>query len=43
MNENILKKINKLIKNKKIDQAQFELSKLVSEYFKNAELSLFKK
>ena len=32
-----LENINRLIDNKKIDQAQFELSKLGSEYLKNTE------
>ena len=35
MNKNILEKINRLINNKKIDEAQFELSKLGSEFYKN--------
>ena len=37
MNENKLDNINKLIKNKKIDQAQIELSKLGPEFLKNSE------
>ena len=37
MNENRLDKINRLIKIKKINQAQLELSKLGSEFFKNSE------
>ena len=37
MNENILDKIDRLIKLKKIDEAQVELSKLGSAYFKNIE------
>ena len=37
MNENILDKIDRLIKLKKIDEAQLELSKLGSAYFKNTE------
>ena len=37
MNENKLDRIDKLINNKKIDQAQIELSKLGSEFFKNSE------
>ena len=37
MNENILDKVDRLIKLKKIDEAQFELSKLGSAYFKNTE------
>ena len=35
MNKNILDNIEKLIKNKKIEQAQIELSKLGSEFLKN--------
>ena len=35
MNKNILEKIDRLVNNKKIDEAQFELSKLGSEFFKN--------
>tara|TARA_Y100000590_G_C15590294_1_gene965773 strand:- start:32 stop:379 length:348 start_codon:yes stop_codon:yes gene_type:complete len=35
MNKNILEKIDRLINNKKIDEAQFELSKLGSEFYKN--------
>ena len=37
MKENILIKIDKLIEEKKIDQAQFELSKLGPEYHENPE------
>ena len=37
MNENKLNNIGKLINNKKIDQAQIELSKLGSEFLKNSE------
>ena len=37
MNENILDKIDRLIKLKKIDEAQLELSKLDSAFFKNTE------
>ena len=37
MNKDILNKIEKLINNNKIDQAQLELSKLGSEFFKNSE------
>ena len=37
MNENILDKIDRLIKLKKIDKAQLELSKLGSAFFKNTE------
>ena len=37
MNENKLDNINKLIKNKKINQAQIELSKLGHEFLKNSE------
>ena len=37
MNENKLDNIEKLISNKKIDQAQIELSKLGLEFFKNSE------
>tara|TARA_Y100000590_G_C14843549_1_gene684885 strand:+ start:34 stop:390 length:357 start_codon:yes stop_codon:yes gene_type:complete len=37
MNENKLKKIESLIKNRKIDEAQFELSKLGKDFFKNPE------
>ena len=37
MNENKLNNIDKLISNKKIDQAQIELSKLGSEFLKNSE------
>ena len=35
MNKNILDNIEKLIINKKIEQAQIELSKLGSEFLKN--------
>jgi len=35
MSENILNKIEDLIKNKKINQAQFEISKLGPEFHKN--------
>ena len=37
MNRKKLDDINKLINNKKIDQAQIELSKLGSEFLKNSE------
>jgi len=37
MSENILKKIEELIKNKKINEAQFEISKLGEEFYKNIE------
>ena len=37
MNESKLDNIDKLIKNKKIDQAQIELSKLGPEFLKNSE------
>ena len=37
MSENILNKIEKLIKNKKIYQAQSEISKLGPEFYKNVE------
>ena len=37
MNEDILNQIDRLIKNNKIDEAQFELSKLGHEYLKNSE------
>ena len=37
MNKKKLDNINKLINNKKIDQAQIELSKLGSEFLKNSE------
>ena len=37
MKENNLKKIDKLIEEKRIDEAQLELSKLGSEFHKNAE------
>ena len=37
MKKNKLNNIEKLISNKKIDQAQIELSKLGSEFFKNSE------
>ena len=37
MNKNKLDNIDKLINNKKIDQAQIELSKLGPEFFKNSE------
>ena len=37
MSENKLDNIEKLISNKKIDQAQIELSKLGLEFFKNSE------
>jgi len=37
MNENVLDKIDRLIKLKKIDQAQLELKKLGQEFFKNTE------
>ena len=35
MNENILNKIEDLINNKKINQAQLEISKLGPEFLKN--------
>ena len=35
MKENKLIKVDKLIREKKIDEAQFELSKLGSEFYKN--------
>ena len=38
MKENIFLKINKLIQDKKIDEAQFELSKLGSKYYKNSDI-----
>jgi len=37
MQDNRLENIERLIKEKKIDSAQFELSKLGSEFFKNSE------
>ena len=37
MNENILNKVERLIKLKKIDEAQRELSRLGPEFFKNTE------
>ena len=37
MNENILDKVDRLIKLKKIDEAQFELSKLGPTFLKNTE------
>ncbi|MDC0205388.1 hypothetical protein OAJ64_01065 [Pelagibacteraceae bacterium] len=37
MNKNKLEIIDKLIEEKKIDEAQFNLSKLGSEYYKNPE------
>ena len=37
MNENILNKIKELIKNKKINEAQLEISKLGPEFYKNIE------
>ena len=37
MNENKLEKVERLIKIKKIDEAQLEISKLGPEFFKNAE------
>ena len=37
MNENKLDKIDKLIREKKVDEAQLELSKLGSEFYKNPE------
>ena len=37
MNINILEKVAHLIKIKKINEAQFELSKMGPEYFKNSE------
>ena len=37
MTQNIFLKINKLIEEKKIDEAQIELSKLGSKYYENSE------
>ena len=37
MKENELKKVDKLIREKKIDEAQLELSKLRPEFYKNPE------
>ena len=37
MSENILNKIEQLIKNNKINEAQFQISKLGSEFYKNIE------
>ena len=37
MKENELKKVDKLIREKKIDEAQLELSKLGPEFYNNAE------
>ena len=37
MKENKLVKVDKLIRERKIDEAQFELSKLGSEFYKNTE------
>ena len=37
MNENILNKIQELLKNKKINEAQLEISKLGPEFHKNIE------
>ena len=37
MKQNKLKTIDKLIEEKKIDEAQFNLSKLGSEYYRNSE------
>ena len=37
MNENKLEKIERLIKIKKIDEAQLEISKLGPEFFKNSD------
>ena len=37
MNENILNKIELLIKKKRVEEAQFELSKLGQEFLKNPE------
>ena len=37
MNENILNKIELLIKNKKIDEAQMEISKLSEQFYKNVD------
>ena len=37
MKENILEKVDKLIKEKKIDEAQLKLTKLGPEFFKNPE------
>ena len=39
MSENILNKIEQLIKDKKINEAQYEISKLGPEYYKNIEYS----
>ena len=40
MNESLLNKIEDLIKNKKINQAQLEISKLCTEFYKNIEYLL---
>ena len=40
MNENKLDNIEKLIKIKKIKEAEFELSKLGPEFYKNTELKI---
>ena len=37
MKENILEKVERLIKEKKINEAQFELSKLGPNFLKNSE------
>jgi len=37
MNETVLQKIDKLIKKKKIDEAQIELAKLGPQFYKNTE------
>ena len=37
MNKNILEKVERLIKIKKIDEAQFEISKLGPEFHKNSD------
>ena len=42
MNESILNKIEDLIKNKKINQAQLEISKLGPEFYKNIEYLLLR-
>ena len=42
MKENNLKKIDKLIEEKRIDEAQLELSKLGSEFHKNPEYLYFR-
>ena len=37
MNKNVLENIEQLIKIKKIDEAQFELSRLGPEFYKNSD------